>query len=108
MKIYFEDGKLCSFLPIKMDYRIDAGDGFSRNAADLELYMETNPSAAIYTNSLAALSNKYVWNETLRVPELYIRAGEYMAFTRIDELTTRELRQGHNLMRMYIAGEFNR
>lgn len=107
MKIYFEDGKLCSFLPVKMDYRIDAGDGFSRNAADLELYMETNPSAAIYTNSLAALSNKYVWNETLHVPELYIRAGEYMDFHRIDTLTERELRQGHNLMKMYIAGEFN-
>lgn len=106
MKIYFEDGKLCSFLPIKIDYRIDAGDGYSRNTADLELYMETNPSATIYTNSLAALSNKYVWNETLHVPELYIRAGEYLTFTRIDELTQMELRHEHNLMKMYIAGEF--
>ena len=39
------------------------------------------------------------------VYEIYI-ANKDGAFTRIDELTTKCLREGHNIMRMYIAGSF--
>ena len=108
MKIYFEDGALItsSGLPFEYECRIDARSGYSANRSDLDSIKHFNPNKIIYTNSLVALSNEYAWNEELQVPELYIRAGEHMVFTRIDELTTRELKQGHNLMKMYMANEF--
>ena len=108
MKIYFEDGELVSsgYLPIDRYIVVNAASGISRNIAVLNDIKETEPNAIVYTNSIFAFSNIYAWNEELKVPEIYIRAGEHMLFTRIDELTDRELREGHNLAKMYISGEF--
>ena len=115
MKIYFEDGPLedVSQLPFKPNWVISADDGISSNINTLEYerLREEDDFIAdeyiIYTNSIVAFSNRYAWNEQLKVPEIYIRAGENQSFTRIDELTARELREGHYLAKMYLAGEFN-
>lgn len=108
MKIYFEDDMLREphQLPIQDFYKIDAAKGYNYNIRILEMIQNHNPDAIIYTNQITALSNKYCWNKELGVPELYIRAGEHMVFTRVDNLTTRQLRKGHNLMKLYMAGEF--
>ena len=110
MKIYFEDGELVTsgYLPIKDYYAIDASKGYSHNEERLDRIREKDYNATVYTNQIAALHTEYCWNEELKVPELYIRAGEHMVFTRIDQLTTRELKEGHNLEKMYISGEFGR
>ena len=109
MKIYFEDGMLVTsgYLPFTNHYTIDAKYGVSSNTASLDTLMECEPDATVYTNSILALSNVYAWNEELKVPEVYIRSGEHMEFTRIDKLTERELRYAHNLAAMYIAGSFD-
>ena len=108
MKIYFEDGKLEEekLLSFKPDYTIDAGFGFSANVKFLDVLSQDNTDYIIYTNSILAFDNRYAWNEELQAPEIYIRAGNDKLFTRIDELTERELREGHNLAKMYITGEF--
>ena len=109
MKIYFEDGDLVNIilLPVHIDYKVDASRGVNANIDRLDELNVTQPNAVIYTNSIFAFNNMYAWNEELKVPEIYIRAGEYMVFTRIDKLTNRELRAGHNLAKMYVAGEFD-
>jgi hypothetical protein len=109
MKIYFEDGELVSsdYLPIDHYIVVNAGSGVNNNIDVLDNIKKYNPNAIIYTNSIFAFSNIYAWNEELKVPEIYIRAGEHMVFTRIDKLTTKELREAHNLARMYIAGSFD-
>lgn len=109
MKIYFEDGKLrnTNQLPIKPDFIVNAEEGVNANINYLDNVYHVNPNGIVYTNSIFAFSNQYAWNEELKVPEIYIRTGEHMLFTRIDELTNRELREGHNLAKMYVAGEFD-
>lgn len=109
MKIYFEDSQLCSKLqrPHDTEFTLDATYGPSENIKFLDMLNESNPNAVIYTNSIFAFSNTYAWNPVERVPEVYIRAGEHMIFTRIDKLTTRELREGHNLKKMYLDGDFD-
>ena len=107
MKIYFEDGELrgvldeipYSFLPLDATYGFSFCDNF------LYKIKQINYDAVIYTNMITALRNEYAWNEELKVPEIYIR-NKNGVFTRIDELTAKELREGHNIMRMYIAGAF--
>lgn len=112
MKIYFEDGTLrkTNQLPIKVDFSVDATYGVTTNINTLEEFKqreaEDGESLTIYTNSIFAFTNEYAWNEYLKLPEIYIRAGEHMIFTRIDKLTHRALKEGHNLARMYISGEF--
>lgn len=109
MKIYFEDDQLVSTirLPVSPNYVIDAKMGYTNCEQMLEDIKDNQPSAVVYTNHIGAFSNKWAWNEELAVPEIYIRAGEHMIFTRIDKLTSRELREGHNLTKMYISGEFD-
>ena len=108
MKIYFEDGELVTsgYLPLDKYYKVDATKGVSANIVRLDGLREFEPDATIYTNQIVALSNEYAWNEELQVPEIYIRAGEHMIFTRIDELTDRELRRAHNIAKMWLAGAF--
>lgn len=121
MKIYFEDGELEEYDEIgewffvkeeehviklikPIHYVIDAKYGYTNNANKfIDIENEDN-TAIVYTNSLLALNNRLAWNEDLKVPEIYLRIGS--AFERIDKLTNRELKQGHDIMKMYIAGEF--
>lgn len=109
MKIYFEDGLLVNSkrLTIKPDFMIDATIGVSECTNILDNIYFNKKDSIIYTNSIIAFSNRYAWNSKLGKPEIYIRDNLNGSFTNICELTNRELRQGHNLAKMYIAGEFN-
>ena len=109
MKIYFEDGELINAkkLPVKPDFVINASDGVSRNIALLDNLNLTNKDYFIYTNSILAFSNRYAWNKDLQIPEIYIRDNQHGVFINITHLTNRELKEGHNFAKMYIAGEFN-
>jgi hypothetical protein len=111
MKIYFEDGKLWDYAispDAAVEYKIDASQGVSACIRLLDICAECRPSSIIYTNSIFALHNMYAWNDELSVPEIYIKTGKAREWVRIDKLTSRELKQGHNLAKMYVAGEFEK
>lgn len=106
MKIYFEDGELIKEnIPCDCNNVIDARWGFSYCVDVLERIKRYAYNYNVYTNSIISLDNRYAWNKELEVPEIYIRNKDGV-FTRIDKLTDRWLREGHNIMKMYIAGEF--
>lgn len=107
MKIYFEDGHLVlgRYAP-DFNFVVDAEHGYSNNKKYLDFLQNTVPDCSVYTNSLVALDNRYCWNDALRVPGLYLRAGEENEFKRVDELTDKELREGHNLLALFCNGGF--
>lgn len=111
MKIYFVDGPLTEYIFFTSKEHhacIDAGYGVSYCEDMLNLNKEYETNICIYTNSILAWNNKYVWNEELGVPEIYvIDKHDNSRWHRIDELTNRTLREEHNLLKLYLAGEFN-
>ncbi len=108
MKIYFEDGQLLpkDMLPFKYDHKVDAAEGHSYCDDALEWIRYNDPCSVVYTNAIIALNNIYAWNEDYGVFEIYMRCGADKAFHMIDKLTQRELRYAHNIMKMYMNGEF--
>ena len=101
MKIYFEDSCLRTpKLEEDFYYIVDAASGVSSNIAFLDELLERQKDCVVYTNSLIVFSSRYAWNA-----EIYIRSkdGEFMNIT---HMTSRYLREGINLARLYIAGEF--
>jgi hypothetical protein len=110
MKIYFEDGQLLpkDMLPFKCAHTIDAGEGYSYCDGALEWIRYNDPRSVVYTNTIIALHNIYAWNDDCGIFEVYMRCGKNRAFHRIDELTQRELRYAHNIMKMYMNGEFRK
>lgn len=110
MKVYFEDGPLnlnnTMILPSeKPDFVIDAADGVNACINMLDNLNKNRKDCVIYTNSIFAFSNRYAWNEKLQLPEIYIRDRNGV-FTNITQLTNRILREGHNLAKLYVGGEF--
>ena len=106
MKIYFVDGYLDKYLAEDIPGKhtaINAGFGLTECKKYLDLFCDSDYDFVV-TNSSLALDNKYVWNEELGVPELYLcPCGQWV---RVDNLTNRNLTQGHNLFKLYMAGEF--
>ena len=101
MRVYFEDGKLD---PNKYQdaIHVDAALGIWHCKSMLEYYS----GAYIYTNSPIAFDNKYVWDKWDQVPDIHIRNVDGR-FVRIDYLTHRDIHEGTNIWKLYLAGEFN-
>ena len=108
MKIYFEDGILRSArqLPFPYPHVIEASRGITNNKMMLDWLKESHKDAIVYTNSLVAISTQYCWNERLQVPEFYVRAGEHLVFTRVDELTLGDFDNMKNILKVYIQEQF--
>lgn len=107
MKIYFEDGILRShhLQEKEVNWRIYADYGYSHCIKQLDMLLETVPDSIVYTNFLPALSGKYAWNKEEGQHDIYLRNADG-EFVRIQNLTNRELREGHDIMKMYMNGEF--
>lgn len=112
MKIFFEDGYLTSEAQYQIRKVLNddnarvrfllAGDGYSNNLTALN---SENKDTILYTNSLLALSTDYCWNKEENRPDIWFR-GKNGGWKHCTEFTLRELRYAHNLMKLYMAGEF--
>ena len=110
MKILFFDGSIRNWSrPASIEYHltVDAAYGPADNEAVLlEAYHYLN-NAIILTNSLVALDHRYGWNEKEHHTDIYFYVESKHDSVRCDELTEREIREGHNIMKMYLNGAFD-
>lgn len=115
MKILFYDGDIHWWsiprsLPSNFfNYnRVDALWGYSDNIKTLDLYRKTlGEDTIILTNSIIALDHRYGWNEKENHTDIYFYVESKHDFIRCDELTEREIREGHNIMKMFMNGAFD-
>ena len=110
MIVYFEDGEITNSSLYLEDgeeaIKVDAAMGYSHCRKRLRYIKDNYPfDIVVYTNSLDAFSNFWCWDDQKKMPMIYIR-NESRKWSLISELTTRELRAGLNLEKLYINGEF--
>jgi len=111
MKIFFEDGKINihnepNGVIAYADAQLGPTYAYSRLKYIKELYKD---KAGVYTNSIIALLHaaELAWNKETQRFDIYLRCknGEWK---NIHELTTRELRQEHNIWKLWWSGEFEK
>lgn len=107
MILYFEDGLLGNHLPAPMNqFTLSASNGANFNFDYGKYLQETlGDNITLYTNDIIFLLNaaEFAWNgETFTI---YLRNKED-EWVLLKDLTNRELRQGHNIFRLWFAGEF--
>ena len=111
MKILFYDGNIrwwtrtSSFSNYN---KLCASWGYTANIKELNTYREKfGEDTVILTNSLVALDHKYGWNKKENHTDIYFYVKSKRDFVRCDELTDREIREGHNIMKMFMNGVFD-
>ena len=118
MKVYFYDGILkeapvMGCLPEEADaqtFHVDARYGPKENREKLGALanLEQHGSPVyVLTNSLLALSHTYGWDEEENHTNIYLWVEDLDKYVRIDDLTDKDIRQAHNIEKMYIAGAFD-
>ena len=107
MKIYFYDGEL-PYEPMSREniiITIDAKYGHKACVRLVNLYRGRN-DVSVLTN-YTYLLNSFGWNEQENKWDVWIWQEKSMQWKNVQDLTDRELRQAHNLERLYRAGEFD-
>lgn len=90
-------------------YVIGAGDGVEANVTLMEKLWKDSARWNVLTNQIVLLDHKYCWDEAFAVPErAYIFEPMQEKFYHIQELTDKEIRECHNIMRMYLNGGLNK
>lgn len=122
MKILFYDGSLHDFFniavtrqditrkylhPVEQHASVDADDGPTANYKKLKELSEEKFPYYIVTNSLVALSHVFGWNDKEKHTDIYLWRERYKDFIRCDRLTLKEIREAHNIEKMYMADSFD-
>ena len=90
-------------------YVIGAGDGVEANVTLVEKLWKDSSRWNVLTNQIVLLDHKYCWDNAFAVPErAYIFEPMQEKFYHIQELTDKEIRECHNIMRMYLNGGLNK
>lgn len=112
--IYFVDGdirplvsnifnSLCEKHKMR-GYIIDAACGISRGKRYAEQLEQSHPDSFVLTNQIVLLSNEYAWKDNQC--KAYLWHHDDAEFINLQDLTDKDIRNAHNLSKMYIAGSF--
>ena len=107
--VYFEDGPLIKDIIWRLypQVNIDAADGVSDNLAAADKILEASEGTItiVYTNQILLLDSKYIYFEKGNKFCGYLRIKDG-SWINLEYLTDRKLRPGHNIPKLYLAGEF--
>lgn len=107
--VYFEDGPLVKGIRWRLfpQVNIDAANGVSYNleVADATLEKNDDKTVVVYTNQILLLDSKYTYDTKTKMFHCYLKM-EDGSWMNLEYLTDRELRPGHNIPKLYLAGEF--
>lgn len=114
MRILFYDGNLLDFLfenqkhfNLQNTPFIDARQGPKACYEKLrKLSSDKNPPKSVLTNSLTALTHVFGWNEAEHHTDIYIWCEHHADFVRCDFLTKKEIREAHNIEKIYMSYGF--
>lgn len=104
MRILYYDGNLNQLRGTWKGVWIDAKNGFRACEKALKGLSDDD---TVITNSVAALSTIYGWDNINNRPDIYIYNKNKKSFVNIIFLTERELQEGHNIFNLYRKGEFD-
>lgn len=109
LMVYFEDGPLVKDIRWRLypQINIDAADGVSDNLAAADKILEASKGTitVVYTNQILLLDSKYIYFDKGNRFCGYLRYKDN-SWMNLEYLTDRELRPGHNIPKLYLAGEF--
>ena len=90
-------------------YFTNSKNGYKVNIDIIEDLRIHYPDINIVTNLPYLLSNEFAWNTKENKSEIYLWSviDNQEGFRNISDLTTREIREGHNIEKMYRSGEFD-
>ena len=90
-------------------YITESKNGYKVNINIIEDLRIHYPNIIIVTNLPYLLSNEFAWNTKENKSEIYLWSviDNQEGFRNISDLTTREIREGHNIEKMYRSGEFD-
>lgn len=113
MKILFYDGYLepkfinfDAFDKYRISIVLDAMMGPTKVSHYLKENFTGEPETTVLTNSLICLDHRYGWNKQENHTNIYFWVESKEDFVRCDQLAEREIRYGHDIMKMYMNGEF--
>lgn len=111
MIIYFEDGYMQ--MPPDPEIRqpgyhtVYAAAGYFACEKKLDAILAENKRfTVVYTNSVAALQNKYCYDDYAGY--MLILRDKHGKWHHVDYFTQRELRPAHNIFHLYKSGEFGK
>lgn len=87
--------------------KCDASEGVTYSLCFFVGLKECLSDAIVITNSLIAFKSVVNWDSENNKSAIYLWNENSKRFVSIHELTTRVIKPGHNIERLYLAGEFD-
>lgn len=108
-KVIFYDGDMSEVPISNACFCVYARDGYSHNQKYLKTINKVVQNATVLTNDLLVWGNDIAWwNDKENKCQAYILKninGKWKEIN-IQDLTEKEIRQAHDIVRMYMAGAF--
>jgi hypothetical protein len=106
--LFFYDGPLSDIATTSMETEdlIDAKDGYSKNMEAIRKIIKDDKVHMVVSNQIKLLDNMLLWDKKSHRPKLCLLDKSDGKWKPAGRFTRKDIKNVHNLERMYIIGEF--